>query len=175
MVVYSCQIATAQETDDEYRFGRLQHFQGSSSWRRSKRGQCSRGKSRAGVTTKLHLAITAEGHVVEGLLTGGNVADITVADELTADLVECYIVEDRGYDSNEHRKTLISNNNIPVIPGRKNRKEPIVYDKKIYKLRKRIEIFFGKLKENRRLAVRYEKLDVTFLGFIAMAAININL
>jgi len=36
--------------------------------------------------------------VVEGLLTGGNVADITVADDLTADLVGCYVVEDRGYD-----------------------------------------------------------------------------
>jgi len=67
---------------------------------RSKRGQCSRGKNRAGVTTKLHLAITAEGHLVEVLLTGGNVADITVADELTADVVGCYVVEDRGYSAN---------------------------------------------------------------------------
>ena len=64
------------------------------------------------------------------------------------------------------------NNNIPVIPGRKNCKIQIIYDKNIYKLRKRIEIFFGKIKENRRLAVRYEKLDSTFLGFIAMAIIK---
>ena len=70
---------------------------------------------------------------------------------------------------------MIANNNIPVIPSRKNRKEPIPYDKAIYKIRKRIEIFFGKLKENRRLAIRYEKLDVTFLAFIACAAIKINL
>jgi hypothetical protein len=90
MVVYSCQIATTQETDHEYRFSRFHHTQGSSSWRRSKRGQCSRGKNRAGITTKLHLAITAEGHIVEGLLTGGHVADVTVADELTADVVKCY-------------------------------------------------------------------------------------
>jgi transposase len=34
-----------------------------------------------------------------------------------------------------------------------------------------IELFFGKLKENRRLAVRYEKLDVTFLGFITIAIV----
>jgi transposase len=113
--------------------------------------------------------------VVEGFLTGGNVSDITVADELTAEVVGCYVVEDRGYDSKAHRNTLISNNNVPVIPGRKNRKEPIVYDKIIYKVRKRIELFFGKLKENRRLSVRYDKLDVTFLSFIACAAININL
>lgn len=121
------------------------------------------------MTTKLHLALTAEDHVVEGLLTGGNVSDITVADELTADVVGCYVVEDMGYDCDRHRRELEANNNIPVIPGRKNRKVAVLYDKTIYKLRKRIEMFFGRLKENRRLTVRYEKMDATFLGFIAMA------
>jgi len=52
--------------------------------------------------------------------------------------------------------------------------EKIPYDKALYKLRKRIEIFFGKLKENRRLAMRYEKLGITFLAFITWAAIKIN-
>ena len=89
--------------------------------------------------------------------------------------VGAYVVEYRGYDSNAHRIALISNNNVPVIPGRKNRKERVIYDKTIYKLRNRIEIFFGKIKKNRRLALRDEKLDVTFLGFTAMAAINIKL
>ena len=106
------------------------------------------------------------------MLTGGNVSDITVADDLMADVVGVYVVEDAGYDSDPHRRILESNNNIPVIPGRKNRKVQIIYDKSVYKLRKRIEIFFGKIKENRRLAVRYEKLDTTFLGFIAMAIIK---
>jgi transposase len=77
-----------------------------------------------------------------------------------------------GYDSDDHRRELEANNNIPVIPGRKNRVVEIIYDKTIYALRRRIEIFFGKLKENRRLAVRYEKLDATFLGFIAVASIK---
>ena len=93
--------------------------------------------------------MTAEGHFVEGLLTGGNVHDVTVADELFADVVGFYVVEDAGYDSDPHRRQLRSNNNIPVIPGRKNRKIPIEYDKKIYALRKPIEMFFGKLKENK--------------------------
>jgi transposase len=119
----------------------------------------------------LPLAITAENHVVEGLLTGGNVSDITVADALTADVVGCYVVEDLGYDCDRHRRELEANNNIPVIPGRKNRKVAVLYDKTVYGLRKRIEILFGKLKENCRLAVRYEKLDVTFLGFIAIAIV----
>ena len=131
----------------------------------------SRGKNRAGVTTKLHLAITADDHVVEGMLTGGNVSDITVADDLTADVVGCYVAEDMGYDCDRHRRKLEANNNIPVIPGRKNRKVEIIYDKAIYRLRRNIEIFFGKLKENRRLTVRYEKPDATFLGLIALAAV----
>lgn len=106
------------------------------------------------------------------MLTGGNVADITVADDLVADIVGCHVIEDRGYDSDDHRRELEANNNVPVIPGRKNRKVEIVYDKALYKLRSGIERYFGKLKENRRLAVRYEKLDATFLGFIAIASIK---
>lgn len=98
-----------------------------------------------------------------------------MADAITADVVACYVVEDRGYDSDTHRAALLANNNIPVIPGRKNRKIPIIYDQKLYALRRRIEMFFGKLKENRRLAVRYDKTDLAFLGFIALATIKIHL
>jgi transposase len=98
-----------------------------------------------------------------------------VADELTRDVSGCFVAEDMGYDSDQHREELRSNNNIPVIPGRKNRKVKIQYDKEIYKLRRRIEIFFGKLKENRRLSVRYEKSDSMFLSMIAIAIIKILL
>jgi transposase len=42
----------------------------------------------------------------------------------------------------------------------------------VYKLRKRIELFFGRIKENWRLVVRYDKLDATFLGFIAIAIVE---
>ena len=108
-------------------------------------------------------------------MSGGNVHDVSVADELTADIIGCHVLEDRGYDSDPHRRELSANNNIPVIPGRKSRKTPIVYDKELYRLRSRVELFFGKLKENRRLALRYEKADINFLAFIATAAIKIHL
>jgi len=127
------------------------------------------------MTTKFHFAMTSEGHAVEGMLSGGNIADISVANQLFEDVYGCYILEDKGYDSDEHRDFLRSQNNIPVIPGRKNRKTPIIYDRVLYKMRKDIEIFFGKLKENKRLALRYDKSDAAFLGFIAMGAIKIML
>ena len=68
-----------------------------------------------------------------------------------------------------------SQNNTPVIPGRKNRIVKIKYDKEVYKLRGGIEGFFGRLKENRRLAMRYEKADSMFLSMIAMAIIKMFL
>jgi len=80
-----------------------------------------------------------------------------------------------GYDSDTHRRTLEANNNIPVIPGRANRKIPVVYDKAIYKLRRKIEMFFGMIKENRRVTVRYEKTDAAFLAFLALAIIKAHL
>ena len=123
----------------------------------------------------IFLVITADGHLIEGLLTGGNVHDVTVANELTKDVIGCSVLEDMGYDSDEHREYLRSNNNTPVIPGRKNRKIPITYDKLLYKLRRRIEIFFGKLKENKRLAMRYDKSNQSFLSFIALASVKILL
>lgn len=125
------------------------------------------------MTTKLHLALTAEGHIVEGMLTGGNIPDITVANEIMSAVFGCYVVEDMGYDSDAHRNFLRSQNNLPVIPGRKNRKVKIIYDKAIYKLRGGIERYFGKLKENKRLCLRFEKEDCSFLSFIALAAIKI--
>jgi transposase len=127
------------------------------------------------MSTKLHLVMTIAGHIIEGFLTGGNRNDIAVAEELTTEIVGCYVIQDRGYDSNKNRQNLESQNNIAVIPGRKNRKIEIVYDKEKYKLRGAIERFFGKIKENRRLAMRYEKDDCSFLSFIAFAAIKLHL
>lgn len=125
------------------------------------------------MTTKLHLALTAQGHIIEAMLTGGNTSDITVANEIMSDVFGCYVVEDMGYDSDAHRDFLRSQNNVPVIPGRNNRKVKIIYDKAIYKLRGGIERYFGKLKENKRLSLRFEKDDRSFLSFIAIAAIKI--
>lgn len=79
---------------------------------------------------------------------------------------------DRGYDSDALCDLLRAQNNEPVISGGKNRKVKIVYDKAVYRLRGRIEQFFGKLKESRRLAMRHEKVDHVFMAFIALAIIR---
>ncbi|MEB3702873.1 IS5 family transposase domain protein [Candidatus Bealeia paramacronuclearis] len=51
-----------------------------------------------------------------------------VASGLFDDIISFYVLGDAGYDSDRYRRELVSNNNIPVIPGRKNRKIPMDYD-----------------------------------------------
>lgn len=99
------------------------------------------------MTTKLYLAITPNLQIIDCFLTDGNTDDISIAGALTAYISGCYVIEDKEYDCNNQRQNLLSNNNIPVIPGRKNRKEAILYDKIKYKLRLLIENFFAKLKK----------------------------
>lgn len=113
--------------------------------------------------------------VISVMLTGGNVADISVANELLAGVFNCHVLEDAGYDSDAHRAVLRGANNVPVIPGRKNRKVEIIYDKALYKLRSGIERYFGKLKENKPIDTRSDKHDSSFPAFIAIAAIKILL
>ena len=79
-------------------------------------------------------------------------------------------VMDKGYDSNAIRAKLQEHHITPVIPPKKNRKELIEYDKALYKLREKVERFFNRLKQFRRIATRYDKLGSTYLAFIHIVA-----
>jgi transposase len=81
-----------------------------------------------------------------------------------------HAIMDKGYDSKSIREQLLAQDIVPVIPPKSNRIEPIDYDKDLYKLREKVERFFNKLKQFRRLAPRYEKLSHTFLAFIHLVA-----
>lgn len=59
---------------------------------------------------------------------------------------------------------------IPCIPGRKSRTKPAKYGKRRYKTRSRIEIMFGRLKDWRRVATRYDTCPNVFLSAVALAA-----
>ena len=88
-------------------------------------------------------------------------------------------VMDKAYDSNAIRHLLGVQEIEAVIPPRpalecsyrgSNRTEAIGYDKEKYKRREKVERFFNKLKQFRRIATRYEKLSRTFMAFIHIAS-----
>ena len=67
------------------------------------------------------------------------------------------LIADKGYDSDWFREALADLKITPCIPGRANRKAPIPYDADLYKQRNRIERMFGRLKDWRRIATRYDR------------------
>lgn len=80
------------------------------------------------------------------------------------------MLADKGYDSDDVRANLLLKGIVPVIPPKANRKEQIACDFRAYKDRNRVERMFNKLKQFRRIATRYDKTALSFLGFLALAA-----
>ena len=76
------------------------------------------------------------------------------------------LLMDRAYEGEETRKLAESLGYLPVVPPKKNRKEPWEYDKELYKRRNVVERLFRRIKEFRRVFTRYDKLDVIYLGFV---------
>ena len=81
-----------------------------------------------------------------------------------------WLLGDRGYDADWLREALETREIKPCIPGRKSRERTIRYDKRRYKRRNRIEIMFGRLKDWRRVATRYDRCPKVFLSAMALAA-----
>ena len=80
------------------------------------------------------------------------------------------MLADRGNDADWFREGLIDKGTRPCIPGRKSRKTTIKYDKRRYKRRNRIERMFGRIKDWRRVATRYDRSPTVFLSTIMLAA-----
>ncbi len=80
------------------------------------------------------------------------------------------LLADRGYDSNRFRAGLIERGIMPCIPPVKSRKVELPYDKVLYRQRHRIENAFGRLKDGRRIATRYDRCAHTFFSAICIAA-----
>jgi len=76
----------------------------------------------------------------------------------------------KAYDSAELRCELHERGSTPVIPNKSNRKQPFSFNKRLYKLRWRIENAFNRLKDFRRIATRYDKLARNYLASICLAA-----
>jgi len=80
---------------------------------------------------------------------------------------------DKGYDGDSLRQDLLIHGILPVIPPKSNRKDPPSCDYDAYRDRNRIERMFNRLKQARRIATRFDKTIISFMGFLNLAAIRI--
>jgi transposase len=128
------------------------------------------GRSKRGLDSKLHVVCDGSGRPVRLLLTAGNVNDIVGARELLKDLPDAdYLLADKGYDADWFREELKQRGIEPCIPPMCHRRVQLSYDIDLYKRHHKIENMFGKLKDWRRIATRYDRCAYTFFSSICIA------
>ena len=121
------------------------------------------------MNTKLHAVTDANGRPNSLFMTAGQVSHYIGAVPLDILPRAHWLLGDRGYDA-LIQDALQAKGITPFIPGRKTRNEPIGYGKGSCKRRNRIEVMFGRLKDWRRVATRYDRCPNVFLSLIALAA-----
>jgi transposase len=124
------------------------------------------GRSRGGITTKVLALIDALGNLVDFRLLPGQAHDLRAVPEL---------IEDLAFDADCLRANLDDRDITPVIPPKSNRRFPAELDTHAYKWRPLIENYFGKIQENRGIAMRSCKTDQSFQAFISLAATFLHL
>ena len=104
-------------------------------------------------------------------MSAGQVSDYTGAAALLSSLPKArWLLADRGYDADWFRDALKDKGIKVRIPCRKSHSKAVKYNKRRYKRRNRIEIMFGRLKDWRRVATRYDQCPETFFSAIMLAA-----
>ena len=131
------------------------------------------GRSRGGLTTKVHAVTDGLGNPLRFLLSSGNRNDICMAQTRLESfhLNGRLILADKGYDSDKFVHWLEERGGIVVIPSRITAKRPRKTDWHTYKERHLVENLFLKLKNNRRFATRYEKKALYFRAVACLSCI----
>ena len=132
------------------------------------------GRSRGGLTTKIHALVDANGNPIAIKLTEGQAHDGRAAADLFASVQKGQILlADRAYDSDALRQTMAERGawaNIKPMPRRVNIP---AFSPWLYRYRNCVERFFNKLKHSRAIATRYEKHDANYLALVKLAAARV--
>ena len=132
------------------------------------------GRSRGGLTTKIHALVDAAGLPIVLKLTEGQAHDGRSAEDMfDTVLAGNVLLADRAYDSNALRERLAERGAWGNIRAMPNRLEPPVFSHYLYKRRNAVERFFNKLKHFRAVATRYDKRDDNFLASVKLASLRI--
>ena len=131
------------------------------------------GRSRGGLTSKIHAVVDTNGLPVHLAITPGEAHDNRLCSVLlNALLPQTMLLADRGYDADWIRELARQQGAWANIPPKLNRKDPICFSPYLYRARNLIERFFNKIKQCRRVATRYDKLAANYLAFVKLASIR---
>ena len=127
------------------------------------------GRSRGGFSTKLHAIVDTESRPLYVTLTPGQRHEMVVAEELLDHARGQALIGDTGYDSNHFRREVRARDIKPVIHSKPERTRAFPLDRKLYRRRYLVEVFFHNLKRFRAVATRYEKTARNYLALVQVA------
>jgi transposase len=132
------------------------------------------GRSRGGLTTKIHVLVDANGNAIALKLTEGQAHDGRSACDMLGGIgAGQTLLADRAYDSDALRETLAGRGawaNVKPMPRRVN---VPAFSPFLYRYRNLVERFFSKIKHFRAIATRFEKHDLDYLALVKLAAARI--
>ena len=132
------------------------------------------GRSRGGLTTKIHAIVDANGLPIALKLSEGQAHDGRSATDMLGSLGQGHILlADRAYDSNALRETLTQQGAWANVKPMSRRINPPSFSPFLYRFRNLVERFFSKLKHYRAIATRYEKHAANYLAVVKLAASRI--
>ncbi len=134
----------------------------------------SMGQSRGGLTHKIHALVDTNGLPVRLALTPGEAHDNRLAGKPLSRLKPgSMLLADRGYDADWIRELAMKKRAWANIPPKSNRSEPICFSPYLYRARDRVERFFNRIKQCRRVTTRYDKLAGNCLAFVQLASMRL--
>ena len=132
------------------------------------------GRSRGGLTTKIHALVDANGLPVVLKLSEGQAHDgRSAADMLDAIGNGQVLLADRAYDSDALRNSLAGRGAWANVKPLARRIDKPAFSPFLYRYRNLVERFFNKLKHFRAVATRFEKHDANYLALVKLAASRI--
>lgn len=132
------------------------------------------GRSRGGLTTKIHALVDAQGLPILLKLTEGQAHDgPAAADMVHAIGQDQILLADRAYDSDALRQSLAERGAFANVKPKSSRINVPAFSAFLYKCRNLVERFFNKLKHFRAIATRYEKYAVNYLALVKLASVRI--
>lgn len=132
------------------------------------------GRSRGGLTTKIHAVVDGQGLPIRLKLSAGQGHDGQAADDLLGHVgAGTIVLADKAYDADRIRASMREKGAFANIPPKANRRSKPYFSQWLYRERNLIERFFSKLKHFRRIATRYEKLAENFLAMVQLASMRL--
>ena len=132
------------------------------------------GRSRGGLTTKIHAVVDANGYPITLKLSEGQAHDGRSAADMLDTVGEGQILlADRAYDSDALRAAMAERGAWANIKPMPNRVKVPTFSPWLYRYRNLVERFFSKLKHSRAVATRFEKHDANYLALVKLAAARI--